>query len=125
MDHGADTKRQLLRTRGGLQIWLDDTSVNETLTLETLQGHRLTIEGCSASVTVADSNGNSILLGPNGIQILASSKVTINASEVAINAASLEVNCASTKFSGVVNADAIIAETVTATVYSPDSGNTW
>ncbi len=125
MNSGGDVGRQLLRTRGGLRISLDEAGGNETLTLETSQGHRLTIEGGSDSVTVADSNGTSILLGPGGILITSSTKVTIDASEIAINAASLDISCASTKISGVVTADAIIANTVTATVYTPGSGNIW
>lgn len=125
MNSGGHIGRQLLRTRSGLQVSLVEADGNDTLTLETPQGHRLTISGGSASVTVADSNGNSILLGPNGILITSSTRVTVNASEVAINAANLEINSASTKISGVVTADAIIANTVTGTVYTPGSGNIW
>lgn len=118
MDSGGNIRRQLLCTRSGLQVSLDESGGNEALTLETPQGHRLTIEGGSASVTVADSNGNSILLGPSGIVITSSSEVTINAE-------SLEINSASTQFSGVLTADAIIANTLTGTVYTPGSGNIW
>jgi hypothetical protein len=125
MDKGENGGRQLLRTRSGLRILLDETAGNETLTLETEQGHKVTIQGGSASVTVADSNGNSILLDPGGIRITSSAKVTINASEIAIAAGNLDINCATTKISGVVTADAIIANTVTATVYTPGSGNLW
>jgi hypothetical protein len=125
METGGDTKEHLLRTHSGIKISLAEAGGIETLTLQTPQGQRLTIEGGAASVTVADSNGNSILLGPGGIEIKSSSRVTITASEVAINAGTLEVNSSSTKFSGVVNADSIIANSVTATVYTPGSGNIW
>jgi hypothetical protein len=125
MDIGGDSKEHRLRTRGEIKISVAVAGGVETLTLETPQGGRLTIAGGSASVTVADSNGNTILLGPGGIEIKSSSRVTITASEMAINAGSLEVNSSSTKFSGVLNADSIIANSVTATVYTPGSGNIW
>lgn len=125
MDIGGDSKEHLLRTHSGVKISLTEAGGIETLTLQTPQGGRLTIEGGAASVTVADSNGNSILMGPGGIEIKSSSRVTITVSEVAINTGSLEVNSSSTKFSGVLNADSIIANSVTATVYTPGSGNIW
>jgi hypothetical protein len=125
MDSGGENKRQSLRTGSGLEVSLHEEGGIETLTLGTPQGHKLTIHGGPPSVTVSDANGNSILLGPGGIQITSSSKVTINASEVAINAENLEINSASTKITGAITADAIIANTVTATVYSPGSGNVW
>ena len=75
------------------------------------------------SVTVEDSNGNSIKLETSGITVTASAKVTINASQVAVSAGMVQVDAGMSRFSGVVQADTVITNTIIAATYTPGAGN--
>ena len=65
------------------------------------------------------------LLGSTGITINASAKVTVNASSVAISAGMMTVDAGMSKFSGVVQADTLIANSVVSSSYTPGAGNVW
>jgi hypothetical protein len=60
-----------------------------------------------------------------GITVTASAKVTVNASTAEISASMLTVNAGMSKFSGVVQADTVIANSVVGTSYTPGAGNIW
>ena len=102
MDAGNNTK--LLRSRNGLKITLDDGP---------------------GAVVLTDSNGNSLKLGPSGITINAAAKVAINAGAVEVNAGIVSVNAAISKFSGIVQCDLLISNSVVSQSYTPGAGNIW
>ncbi len=74
-------------------------------------GVRITLEDGAGSVTIADSNGNSVKLGPGGIEVVCTGILTINA--------------ASSEFHGVLKADTVVAATVVGSSYTPGAGNIW
>ena len=57
--------------------------------------------------------------------ITAAAKVTITAATAEISAATLTVNAGMSKFSGVVQADTIITNSVVSASYTPGAGNIW
>jgi hypothetical protein len=115
----------VLRSRNGVKITLDDTDGRETLTLETPAGQKVTLKDGPGSVEVADSNGNSVKLDTSGITVNASVKVTINASTADLSAGMVNVNAGMAKFSGVVQADTVITNSIIAASYTPGAGNIW
>ena len=125
MDARGNNNRKVLRSRNGVQITLDDQNGQETLVLETPGGQKVTMQDGPGRIRVEDSNGNSILLGSTGITINASAKVTVNASSVAISAGMMTVDAGMSKFSGVVQADTLIANSVVSSSYTPGAGNVW
>jgi hypothetical protein len=98
---------------------------DEQLVIETASGQRITLQQSSLSVLIEDANGNIIRLDPTGITITAGAKVVISASQVDINASMVTVNAGIAKFSGVVQADTLIANSVVASSYTPGAGNIW
>jgi len=72
---------------------------------------------------VVDANGNSVSLGAAGITINAAAKVTINASEVDVSAGLVQVNAGMSRFSGVVQCDSLITQSVVSASYTPGAGN--
>ena len=61
-DLGADGNRyKRIRSKNGITVTLDDRRGQETLTLETPGGQRLTLKDGPNSVTLEDANGNSIV----------------------------------------------------------------
>jgi len=122
---------KLIRSRNGLTIRMRDD--NTSLIIETPAGQRITLQDNPRSVRVEDANGNAVTLAPSGVTISASAsvtiaaaaKVTLNASSVELNAGTLNVNAGSAHFSGVVQCDTLISNSVVSAKYSPGAGNVW
>jgi uncharacterized protein involved in type VI secretion and phage assembly len=125
MDGGGNNYKKQICSRNGVKVTLDDTDGQETLTLETPGGQKLTLKDGPGSATLEDSNGNSIKLESAGITITASAKVTVNASTVSVSAGMVTVDAGMSKFSGVVQCDTLISNSVVSASYTPGAGNIW
>ena len=121
----ANNNIKLLRSRNGVTITLDDQDGGENVVIETPGGQKLTLQDGPGAITLTDSNGNSMKLAPNGITIDAAAKVTLNAGAVEVNAGIVSVNAAISKFSGVVQCDVLISNSVVSQSYTPGAGNIW
>ncbi len=93
-----------VRTPGGLEVHLDDAAKR---------------------VTITDGQGSTIRLDTTGVVIEGAARVTINASQVKVSAGMVEVDAGMAKFSGVVQCDTVIANSVVAASYTPGAGNIW
>jgi uncharacterized protein involved in type VI secretion and phage assembly len=125
MDSAGNNNLKVLRSRNGVKITLDDSDGQETMILETPGGQKVTLKDGDASVEVDDSNGNSIRMDASGITVQATATVTINASQVEVTASQVTVNAAMSQFSGVVQANTVITNTIISTIYTPGAGNIW
>ena len=125
MDGGGNNYKKVLRSRNGVKLTLDDQDGQEKLILETPGGQKITMKDGPGAVEIVDSNGNSIKLETAGITITASAKVTINASQVAVSAGMVTVDAGMSKFSGVVQCDTLISNSVVSASYTPGAGNIW
>ncbi|MGZ8157267.1 MAG: phage baseplate assembly protein V [Methylobacter sp.] len=125
MDGAGNNYKKVLRSRNGVKVTLDDQDGQEKLLLETPGGQKITMKDGPGSVELIDSNGNSIKLETAGITVTASAKVTVNASQVAISAGMVTVDAGMSKFSGVVQADTVITNSVISASYTPGAGNIW
>jgi uncharacterized protein involved in type VI secretion and phage assembly len=123
MDQANNVKK--IRSRNGVAITLDDTQGTETLTLETPGGQKLTMKDGPGSIRFEDSNGNSIELATSGVTITSAAKLSVSASQVEVGAGMVTVNAGMSKFSGVVNADTVITNSVVSASYTPGAGNIW
>ena len=125
MDGGGQNKIKAIHSRNGIIITLDDSDGQEKLKLETPGGQKLTLQDGPGSVKIEDANGNSITLESAGITITASAKVSVNASTVEVSAGMVKVDAGMSKFSGVVQADTVITNSVVSSSYTPGAGNIW
>jgi uncharacterized protein involved in type VI secretion and phage assembly len=125
MDGGGRNTLKVLRSRNGVKITLDDSDGKETLILETPAGQTITLQDGPGTVEVKDANGNTVRLEASGITVNAAAKVTITAGTAEISAATLTVNAGMSKFSGVVQADTVITNSVVSASYTPGAGNIW
>jgi uncharacterized protein involved in type VI secretion and phage assembly len=123
MDGSGNNYRKVLRSRNGVTITLDDQDGQEQLILETPGGQKITLKDGPGAVEVIDSNGNSVKLETAGITVNASAKVTVNASMLAISAGMVTVDAGMSRFSGVVQADTVISNSVVSASYTPGAGN--
>jgi uncharacterized protein involved in type VI secretion and phage assembly len=120
---GPNNDKKVLRSRSGVSITLDDQNGQESFLVETPGGQRVMLKDGPVSIEITDSNGNAVRLEANGITVNASAKVTINASLVAVNAGMVSVDAGMSKFSGVVQCDTLISNSVISASYTPGAGN--
>ncbi len=109
--HGRNAIKTL-RSRSGIAITLDDSARRESLTLETPGGQRLVLEDGGNAVTVEDGNGNRIRFDAGGVTVQSPSTVTIRAAAVKVAAGQVTVDAEVARFSGVVRAETVIANTM-------------
>jgi len=114
---------RMIRSRSGVTFRIDDKDAS--LVIETPGGQRVTLDDSPGSVRIEDANGNSVTLATSGITINASAKITLNASTVEVSAGMITVDAGMSKFSGVVQCDTIIANSVVGSSYTPGAGNIW
>ena len=114
---------RMIRSRSGVTFRIDDKATS--LVIETPGGQRITLQDGPGTVRIEDENGNSVTLATSGVTVNASAKITVNASTVEVNAEMITVNAGMSKFSGVVQCDTLIANSVAAASYTPGAGNIW
>jgi phage baseplate assembly protein gpV len=78
-----------------------------------------------ARAAVRDVNGNRISLGPAGVEVVSATKVSLAGGSAEISAGLLTVAAGTSRFSGVVQADTVIANSIVAASYTPGAGNIW
>lgn len=125
MDGSGQNNKKVLRSRNGVKLTLDDQQGQEKFILETPGGQSITLKDGPGAIEVVDSNGNSIKLETSGVTVNASAKVTLSASVVEVTAGTLTVNAGMSRFSGVVQADTVISNSVVSASYTPGAGNIW
>jgi uncharacterized protein involved in type VI secretion and phage assembly len=125
MDGAGNNYRKVIRSRNGVKVTFDDTSGQEKFIVETPGGQKLTMQDGPGAIKIEDGNGNSIKLETSGITITASAKVTVNATQVAVSAAMVTVDAGISKFSGIVQCDTLLSNSVISASYTPGAGNIW
>jgi uncharacterized protein involved in type VI secretion and phage assembly len=123
MDAAGNNDHKVLRSRNGVRITLDDQDGQEKFMVETPGAQRITMRDCPSSILIEDSNGNSVKLESDGVTVTASSKVVINATTIEVSSGMVMVNAGMSKFSGVVQCDSLISNSVISASYSPGAGN--
>src|SRR5262249_36902209 len=121
----ASNNKNLLRSRNGGTIGIDAQDGRESVIIETPGRQKLTLQDRPGAVELTDGNGNSVELTANGITINSASKVTLIGSVVEVNAALVSVNAGMSRFSGVVQCDTLISNSVVSPSYTPGAGNIW
>ena len=122
---GGQNRRKVIRSRNGVKLTLDDQNGQEQFIVETPGGQKITLKDGPGSIVIEDSNGNTARLAAAGVTVTTSAKATLNASTVEINAGMVTVNAGFSKFSGLVQADTVLTNTVISAVYTPGAGNIW
>lgn len=114
--------RRSIVSRSGIRIAFDDD--DDQLTISTPGGNTVRLSDTEGDCTIGDTNGNTIRLDSNGITIESANAVDLSAGgTVNITAANLSVDAAMATFSGVIQTDTLIANSVVASSYTPGEGN--
>lgn len=122
---GGRNRRKVIRSKNGVKLTLDDQDGQEQFIVETPGGQKITLKDGPGAIVIEDANGNSAKLETSGVTVTTSAKATLNASTVEVSAGMVTVNSGLSKFSGVVQADTVITNTVISSTYTPGAGNIW
>ncbi|HEU0295579.1 MAG TPA: phage baseplate assembly protein V [Anaerolineales bacterium] len=125
MDASGNNFRKVLRSRNGVKVTLDDQDGQEKFIVETPGSQKITLKDGPGAIVIEDSSGNSIKLETAGVTVTTGSKVTVNASQVEVTAGMVTVNAGMSRFSGVVQCDTLISNSVISVSYTPGAGNIW
>lgn len=125
IESGGQNRYKRIKSKNGIVVTLDDQQGQETLTLETPGGQRLTLADGPGKVTIEDSNGNSVTLDQQGISVEAAAKVKVQAAQVEVTAGMVKVDSALADFSGIVKCSVLQTNSVISTSYTPGAGNIW
>ena len=117
--------RGLIRTRQGLQLAFEEADGQARIAMETPGGQRLALSDGPAGIEITDANGNAVLMAADGVTVTAAGRVAVDAAQVDLTASVLTVNAGMAKFSGVVQCDTLIANSVVSASYTPGAGNVY
>jgi uncharacterized protein involved in type VI secretion and phage assembly len=123
-DADAHEDHYVVRTPAGTVMEFDDAD-GPKVEIRTQQGYKITITDGGGGEIVIERGGQSVKLTSSEVNITASSKVNINAGTVSVSAGMVQVDAGMSKFSGVVQADTVIANAVVSSSYTPGAGNVW
>jgi uncharacterized protein involved in type VI secretion and phage assembly len=133
-------RRILLQTAGGQHVELDDSSSAITIQTSGREAVRLAPGSVKASTSTGQSvelqdggqsatvraGGSTVELGPTGVSVTGAVRIEVSAAAmVTIEAPLVQVDAAITTFSGVVQAQTVIATSVVGAAYTPAPGNTF
>jgi uncharacterized protein involved in type VI secretion and phage assembly len=125
MDSAERNNKKVIRSRNGVKITMDDENGQESIVIETPGGQSVTLKDGPGTIEARDSGGNNVKLSPSGIDVTTPAKLTVSASTVEVNAGMVTVNAGMSRFSGVVQADTVITNSVVSASYTPGAGNIW
>jgi uncharacterized protein involved in type VI secretion and phage assembly len=113
-----------VRTPAGTVLDFDDSD-GPRVQVRTPQGHSITITDGDGGEVEIQRGGQTITMTASEIAINSSGKVSVQAASVDVSAGMVQVDAGMSKFSGVVQADTVIANAVVGTSYTPGAGNIW
>ncbi len=117
---------KVVRSRNGNRIVLDDTAGAEKVIVETPGGNRITLSDAAGDlVKVEDAAGNTATMGAGGMKVNSPAVVEVKAAQVKVTAGMVTVDAALSRFSGVVQCDTLITNSVVSASYTPGAGNIW
>jgi len=111
---------RLLRSRSDSRLEFDDSRAAEKVQIRMANGNRVVLDNSTQEVTVAHANGCVVrLTGTGAVQISGNTAVEVTAPQV-------RVTSPMSTFTGVVQAQTVIAQSfVISPAYTPGVGNIW
>ena len=113
-----------IRTPQGTQVRFDDAN-GPSIEIKTQSGHRIKVTEDSGGEIVLEKGTEKIEMNSRGIKVSAASEVSIEAAQVKVSAGMVTVDAGMSRFSGVIQCDTVISNTVVSTTYTPGAGNIW
>ncbi|VAW63254.1 VgrG protein [hydrothermal vent metagenome] len=123
---GESVDRWAIKGKEGTRVAIEEESAGNAKILFTTPGNvsgELTDSG--GGKVEFKMGGTTLTIDSQGVTINTSLNLTVQASMVSISASMVTVDAGISKFSGVVQADTVIANSVISASYTPGAGNIW
>ena len=123
----SDNNIRSFTSRAKHKLTFDDTDGAAKVQIKTAGGHELTLDDAAGgTITLKHSNGAQIVIDVAGdVKITANANCEVQAAIVKVTASMVTVDAAMSTFSGVVQADTVITNSVISSSYTPGAGNVW
>jgi uncharacterized protein involved in type VI secretion and phage assembly len=124
---GTRVDRWTFVGKAGTRIAIvEETPGNAIISLTTPDGGgSIVIEQGSGGKITMKAAGATVAVDTAGASVETPAKVSVKASQVSIEAGMVTVDAAFSKFSGIVQCDTLISNTVVSAAYTPGAGNIW
>ncbi len=114
----------VVQSPAGTIMEFDDND-GPKMEIRTPQGFKITVTDGNGGEVEIKRGGQSMKMTSSEVSINSSGKVSIQAATVNVSASMVQVDAGMSKFSGVLQADTVIANAVVGTSYTPGAGNIW
>lgn len=115
-------QRYAIVTPYGNNVVFDDNA--GTITLSTKGGYSIVLDDIGQTCT-ATVGSTSIQATTTGVTVNTSASIQLQTASVTVTSPSVTVNAAMSQFSGAIQCDTLIANTVMGASYTPGAGNIW
>lgn len=123
---GRQVDRWTLTGRNGTRIAIvEESQGQEKVEITTPAGVTALLTDAGGGEIKLEAAGNTVRLSASGVSIETQASVTVQASRVSVTAGQVSVEAGMSRFSGVVQCDTLISNSVVSTTYSPGAGNVW
>lgn len=123
----ADNNIRSFTSRSGHRLTFDDTDGATKVQVDTTGGHQFTLDDAAGgTITLQHTNGAKIEIDAAGnVRVTANANCEVQAAMMKITASMVTVDAPMSRFSGVVQADTVITNSVISASYTPGAGNVW
>ncbi len=115
-------QRYAIKTGAQTAMVFDDAGPSFSVTTRDNNSFTLTDAGDTCTIQVGSTT---IQATTTGVTVTTSASIELQTASLTVTAASVTVNAAMSQFSGAVQCDTLIANTVVGTSYTPGAGNIW
>ena len=120
---GDAVKKWAITGKKGTEVLLDESSSSK-VTIKTKNGVKVVVND-SGSKAVVTTGSSTMTIDPSGVTIESGAIVKVDAAMIQLSAGMMTVDAGISTFSGVVQCDALITNTVISSTYTPGAGNVW
>lgn len=123
---GSSVDRWSLTGKAGTRIAIvEEDASSATIAFETPNGTTGELTDAGGGKVEFRTGGTTVTLDSGGLTVNTSLNVQIQATQVSVSAALVSVDAGMSRFSGVVQADTVITNSIVAASYTPGAGNIW
>jgi uncharacterized protein involved in type VI secretion and phage assembly len=123
---GDSVDRWTIVGKEGTRIAIvEETPGSETISFTTPGGSSGQLTDSGGGKIELTTAGTTVMIDTQGVTVDTPMNVKVQATQVSISAAMVKVDAGISKFSGVVQADTVITNSIIAASYTPGAGNIW
>jgi uncharacterized protein involved in type VI secretion and phage assembly len=124
--NGNRIDRWSLTTTAGTRIAIvEEAGAEPKVSLQTPRGVNVELDDKDGGTLTCHAQKSTITVDAKGVSVRTGATVAVNAGKVEVTAGSVAVKTGTATFSGVVQCNTLVTNTVVASTYTPGAGNVW